>query len=471
MQEFMQKLLARLNLDLLIRYGIAAILIAVPLYPKFPLLQVPGIYVAIRIEDFLILSVSILWVIKVFPNIGKLWENKIVRAAVLFLSVALVATLSGIFFLHTISPVVGILQWGRRVEYFMGFFIAMSSIKSQKDIEFYVKCLGIVLILVFLYGAGQKHFGWPVITTQNEEYSKGIALRYVPGGHLASTFAGHYDLATYVILTSPIFVALLFLKKEALKQLININDKASRGLILFILISSFWLMVNAASRISAVSYVFSLTVTLFLLRKYKYIPVVVIVTIIFAFATSNLFDRYLNIFDVVRKKLMGLIPTAYAQSPVSKLPESTPLPVPIGLEDRSTSIRLAVEWPRAIRAFLKNPLLGTGYGSTTLATDNDYLRILGETGILGFISIFFVYFRIIWEFITKSWPRGLFSKKEIDFRTAYLAGVIGVIPGILLNALFIDVFEASKFAISFWIIIGMAVAMIAINYKTEGAKN
>src|SRR5258706_8669128 len=100
MQEFMQKLLARLNLDLLIRYGIAAILIAVPLYPKFPFLSVPGIYVSIRIEDFLILIVSILWFINNTQNLLNLWKKPIVRAIILFLATAFLATLSGIIFLH-----------------------------------------------------------------------------------------------------------------------------------------------------------------------------------------------------------------------------------------------------------------------------------------------------------------------------------------------------------------------------------
>src|SRR5258708_36479541 len=105
----MQKHLKKLDIDKLIRYGIAAILIAVPLYPKFPFLQVPGIYVSIRIEDFLILVVTILWTLKNISNLRNLWRNRIVRAMVLFLGTALLATLSGIFFLHTVTPVVGIL--------------------------------------------------------------------------------------------------------------------------------------------------------------------------------------------------------------------------------------------------------------------------------------------------------------------------------------------------------------------------
>src|SRR5205814_2283829 len=117
-----------------------------------------------------------------------------------------------------------------------------------------------------------------------------------------------------------------------------------------------------------VSYVLSLTVSLALLRKYKYIPIVVIVTLIFAFAGTNLAGRYMQIFDVLRKKI-SIVKVAYAQVPQMASP---------AVEDRSTSIRLNVEWPRAVRALTKNPLLGTGYSSITLATDNDYLRALGE---------------------------------------------------------------------------------------------
>ena len=48
----------------------------------------------------------------------------------------------------------------------------------------------------------------------------------------------------------------------------------------------------------------------------------------------------------------------------------------------------------------------------------------------------------------------------IDFRTVFLAGIIGAIPGVLLNAVFIDVFEASKFAITFWFLLGFGIAIL-----------
>lgn len=447
----MLKHIKQFNLDTIIKYGIAAILIAVPLYPKFPFLNVPGIYVSIRIEDFLILAVSILWFINNISTILKLFENRLIRVIVLFLLTTLLATLSGILFLRTATSLIGLLEWARRVEYLIGFVIAFTSIKSIKDVEFYIKCIGIVLVIVFIFGVGQKYFNFPVITTQNSEYSKGIALRYLSGTQLVSTFAGHYDLAGYVLLTSPIFVSMLFMKKISLKV---------KGIIFVVIAMSFWLMVNAASRTTTLSYVLAVSIALIILRKYKYVPIVVVITTIFAFSTSNLFDRYLNIINVIKSKLMGLMPTAYAQDIG---PTPTPAPPAPYVQDLSTAIRLNVEWPRAIRAFLKNPLLGTGYSSTTLATDNDYLRSLAETGLLGFVSLFFVFFRMLQELTVRSWPKGLFSKKEIDFRAVFLAGIIGAIPGILLNAVFIDIFEASKFAIPFWILAGFAIALVTRN--------
>src|SRR3990172_6481923 len=42
------------KLDNLLKYLTAAILLVIPLYPKFPLINIPGTYVSIRFEDFVI---------------------------------------------------------------------------------------------------------------------------------------------------------------------------------------------------------------------------------------------------------------------------------------------------------------------------------------------------------------------------------------------------------------------------------
>ena len=134
---------------------------------------------------------------------------------------------------------------------------------------------------------------------------------------------------------------------------------------------------------------------------------------------------------------------------------ATPTPIPV-FEDRSTSIRLNVEWPRALRALSKNPLLGTGYSSITLATDNDYLRMLGETGIIGFSS----FFLILANLLKKLLKYLKTTKIRSDLESVYILSFAGGFMGILINAVFIDVFEASKFAITLWLVLGMLYGKI-----------
>jgi hypothetical protein len=196
-----------------------------------------------------------------------------------------------------------------------------------------------------------------------------------------------------------------------------------------------------------------------LLKKYKALVFIVLISIVFSGFSSNLFGRYKNLIDVYSSKIKNIKIvkanffdfTVLAQE-ATLVP--TPIPAPV-FEDRSTSIRLTVEWPGAIRAFLKSPLLGTGYSSVGLAVDNDYLRLLAEVGFLGLFGFVLVIVRTLFIFASAIPLTQNFSGIKLGF----VVGAIGGIFGTLLNATFIDVFEASKFAIVFWLIIGLAVCI------------
>jgi hypothetical protein len=411
------------------KYLVTAILIVVPLFPKFPAFRIMGTYVAIRLEDFLILGTLLVFTIPIISNFRNIMRSGVARAILLFLLIGGISIFSGAFLTETINIKIGLLHWFRRIEYLSLFFIGLTYIKlngGKAFLEFVIKLLLLVNFIVFLYGFGQHYLNFPVIVTQNEEYSKGIALRWVPGSHINSTFAGHYDLASYLVLTIPIFISLFFVIKEKYTKLIL---ALSTGI-------GFWLFSVAVSRISIVAFLMATTISLFLLKKYKEIAVVVIISVIAFGFSPDLRTRYGRIIEVVRQKISSSI-VVYAQEDGNVN------------EDRSTSIRLKVEWPRAIRAFLKNPIIGTGYSSITLATDNDYLRAIGETGMLGLGSFVLIFVGLYYIF--KKYRFG----NDID--SVFVASFVGSTIGILVTAVFIDIFEASKFATIYWLMAGLTV--------------
>ncbi|KKP40669.1 hypothetical protein A2130_03780 [Candidatus Woesebacteria bacterium GWC2_33_12] len=416
------------------KFLLTALLIMIPLFPKFPLFGVSGTYVSIRLEDILIAVSSIVFLPLLIKEIKNLLNDKIIRSIIIFLFIGLVSFISAEFVTQTISPTIGLLHLVRRAEYFSLFvygYLYIKYLSKKEDIEFFVKILALIIGYIFIYGLLQRYFSFPIVITQNYEYSKGIALRWIPGSHINSTFAGHYDLANYLVLVIPIFITGLFTFKEKL-------IKVCFGTVSLF---GYWLFSNALSRISIVSFIVATSISLLLLKKYKEILIFGTISLILLGFSEGLRDRYMRIFDLIKDKISTVVVVYAEESNI--------------FEDRSTSIRLNVEWPRAIRAFSKNPLLGTGYSSISLATDNDYLRALGEVGILGFFSFILIFVNIFKLLYSTDFNGQMNNVEKIFF-----ASMVGGTIGILISALFIDIFEASKFASSYWLLMGMLVGRV-----------
>ncbi len=454
----MLKLLKKYNL-VIHKTLFTLVLLLIPLYPKFPLVNIPGTYVAIRLEDILMFIVGIYLVLTLFPKAKEVFSKKVEKSILLFIIAGFISVLSGIFITKTILPHIGLFHWVRRIEYFLPFFLSLTIPrgKVREYVSYTVKLLFAVVLYIFIFGLGQKYLSWPVIITQNLEYSKGVALRYLPGSHLISTFAGHYDMASVMVVILPIIASTFFYIKKSQKLFTGI-----------VFLFGLWLLSNSLSRISVASYFVATGVSLLVARKIKAIPVVFLISVIVLGFSSHLLDRYIRIFQVVKSKTASyeLVEGVFAEEFPQRIePQNSPSPEsraePV-FEDRSASIRINVEWPRAIRAFSKNPLLGTGYSSITLATDNDFLRLLGEVGMVGAMAFFLIFANIFLLF------KSQFSKlKKIKgMRLAFIAGMAGAFVGVFVNATFIDIFEASKFATTYFLLLGLLVTVLrSLDYE------
>lgn len=464
----MRKLFNQFNLLTVLKYCLAALLVVVPLYPKFPIFNVPGTYVAVRAEDFLIALIGLLWLGVAFKRgFTNFFKDKLNLAILIFFAAGLLSSLSSIYLTRTAPPHIVFLHWARRIEYLIPFFASVTLVKSLPRAKFLTFALFTATFFVFAFGLGQVYAKFPVISTQNEEYSKGLALQWVPGARLHSTFAGHYDLAAFLVILLPISAALFWHYKKLKNKIL---------FLMFSILPAFWLMLRAESRVSFASFLFGVAVSLWLIKKKIYIVPVIALCILSAVFFTDLGVRYKNSLQTYWQRITNtqkinfrLVQPAFAQTLTPAVPERTrnkqtesaKPQIPNIFEDRSTAIRLNVEWPRALRAFAKNPILGTGYSSITLATDNDYLRLLGETGLVGTLAFLLVILRLLQKLVA------YVRNTKRDWKYYYICGFTGGFLGLLLNATFIDVFEASKVAIIFWALAGIAVGLVERKKRSE----
>lgn len=527
----------------------------IPLFPKLPLLDIKNTWVYIRAEDFVVLFVLLSWLALLFKK--KITLNTPLTFPILiFWLVGAVATLHGILIIFpniaNVFSNVAFLSLLRHIEYMSLFFIAYQGIKDRRLIPPFITVLVGTLFAVIFYGFGQKYLGFPAYLTMNEEFAKGIPIHLSSLSRVPSTFAGHYDLAAYLVLIIPIVVSLIFGVKNWIIKII----------LAFSALLGFILLFMTVSRVSFFVLFAALFVVLFFQKKKLFlasVPVIVILGTALLILQPTLLTRFqstVSEVDVLVDAKTGVslghvnfvekeyfrdkivfqtiardkdqIPIAISNLdrndssssaivPFRRIPNNVPLvkavnvsngeslpqgtgyinlslsPVTHDLNsfyfelpgqyggqppqivviygdyivkraaayDLSFTTRFQGEWPRAIEAFKRNILFGSGYGSVSLAVDNNYLRILGEVGLLGFVSLLGVFLSL--GIYIKKFYSDIDSKLEKSFVLGFSAGVIGL----GFNAFLIDVFEASKIAFLLWMLSGVTLSILVLNQKKE----
>ncbi len=550
----MNKLIAFIKNNIL--FLISLFLLAfIPLYPKIPMVDIRNTWVYVRLEDFIVLFVLLFWVALLFLKKINL-KTPLTMPIFIFWSIGIVATLHGILLIFpkiaNVFPNVAFLSLLRHIEYMSLFFIAFQGMKNKKYLPFIVAALVISLIAVIGYGFGQKYLGFPAYLTMNEEFAKGTPIQLSQLSRVPSTFAGHYDLAAYLVLIIPIIVSLFF----------GIKNLLLKFVLLVTSIFGFILLFMTVSRVSFFVLLVSLFIVLFFQKKKLVlisIPIILVSSILILSFQTSLFDRFKSTVkevdvlvdaktgesvghvkfvnqeyfknkivlqkNVKDKEELNRALTGDKNDPLASptaildhkyIPEKVPLVVATNIStgenlpqgtgyinlllspvvnrldsffyefppnakekigadhlvlhgdfivkraaayDMSFTTRFQGEWPRALDAFNRNILLGSGYGSVSLAVDNNYLRLLGEVGLLGLIS-FLAIFLSFGVYVKKIWP-DIDSKIAKSFILGFVAGVIGL----ALNATLIDVFEASKIAFVLWILMGLAFATLVLYQK------
>lgn len=542
----MKKILAWLDKNILTLLT-GVLIVVIPLYPKIPLSDlIEGYIVRLRLEDILILFTCAVWGVQLLRRKITFPNTLVAKLIMIYLGVAVLSSLSAIFLTKTVPLFPEhllklALHLFRRFEYFSLFFIAYSGIRDRRDLINLLKVGFVTLVLVVLYGFGQKYLYWPAFSTMNREFSKGIRLYLSPTSRVMSTFGGHYDYGAYLMMLLSFLVSSIWLVKQRMVKL---------GLSVVALLA-YWSFILTASRTSFIGYLGGITAIAVILVKFRGLKwslkqwaTTMAISMVIMIFFGDLSERFYQMvqspqaiqkfvpwmetgkieekmyavknfgyrLEAWKKNLLNPVTSEppkdsistdqLAQVAVSSdIPPSPtkPLPPDVTKEEDdnrvtistssgtttkttgggysenalkyglSVAIRLDALWPRAIEGFKRNPLLGSGFSTLTKtyndeftqaeSTDNDYLRLLGETGILGMIS--FLSIPLILAFI---FYRHLKQSSTPLYQIIYL-GAIGAIVGLLINATYIDVFESSKVAYTLWIVAALVLRATEIEDK------
>lgn len=505
-----------------------------PIYPKVPLADIlPGYIVRLRIDDVMIAFTSLVWFMQLIRRKIKL-SSPLTTMIGLYLLVGLISCFSAIYYTQTVPEsaphiVKLFLHYGRRIEYFSLFFIMFSAIKKRIHVIAMLGLFAASTLVVGLYGVGQKYFYWPVYSTMNREFSKGLRLYLTEHARVQSTFGGHYDFAAFLVIALPMLLMMsFFFKQKWIKIVMYVS-----------FLIGLWGLMMTSSRSSFLAYVAAVLIFMIFLAFRKGIIwsasrtfVIFSITIVFFMYFGDLLDRFGQIFkdNSAFSALQNSVADAkkITQNPVIEVPKdaisiddvekaaiaaaaqdaikqgvvdsSDTMPavaqqlppdvydnipaqviatksargkdievvIPRVFSDNahrlglSAAIRLDTLWPFAIRGFLRNPLFGSGYSTLTKytndefteaeSTDNDFLRTLGETGGLGFIT----FYGIMIIAMLKLWKDARTHDDELISLFAMVFTAITI--GLFVNGVYIDVFVSSKVIETYWTLAGFMLA-------------
>lgn len=452
----------------------------IPLWPKIPFMDVEYTYINIRYEDLFVAIVYIIFAIELLRRKLTLKKNIFLTLILAYWGVVFASTFIGHYVLHTVPVLnIGLLHAFRRIEYMLPFIIFFTAVHNARQFRIYLYGAMLALAGVGIYGLGQKFLGFPAYLTMNPVFSTGIPLNLTEESRLASTFGGHYDLAAFLVLLIPMSLGLVIIGKK---------------MFITLYLLALLMLGYTASRTSSIAYAASTIPYVLWMRRFKLLLIVLASSILLILFAKDLTARFKKTFTVrvifvntktganavaqkqskdelpagnvyvklkgdelkkkqaeelLRKQLeaatkSGVLTASEAAAIASGSGQAQDVTAVSGVAlDISSTTRIQVEWPRAIAAFKKNPVSGTGPSSITEATDNGFLRALGETGILGFMLLYGIVFMLQLHFFKAAY------RIQGVMKPLLLAVIFGT-GGLMINTLYIDILEASKIAFFVW---------------------
>lgn len=407
---------------------------AIILLPKMNMVPIPGTYIAIRSEDFLLIFVSLTALFYSLLKGKAFTMPKMIFPILFFIFATFLSLIMGIHQNTIINAQLGYLFFLRRIEYIIPFFLAywifdegdIAKIKNVFLATFVITAA--IAVMQYFQMIGGFYLG---------EYISAV------GERIFSTFSGPYEYAFYLAIIFSFCLVEYF--------------RENKGRILAVLIPAYYLLLLTAARITIASFFVGAVILAFMEKKLKLLLILLTaVLIVSLIASPNIAKgRFFTLFGQENLPLLtGAIEDGGALQPDL---QSKELLQSEGI-DLSTVYR-GIKWVSIFRQYMNYPVFGLGPSAFGEAVDGNYLRVLAENGIVGFLA--FVW--LMGSILIVSY-RGYKNDRGDELSREYSLFIFVSVLIFLINALVTDVFEASKFAILFWFLTGILFKVV----KKEG---
>lgn len=366
-----------------------------------------GRAVKIRIDDIFIMIIFFGWIAKMAINkeLGLLKTTRLNTPIMAYIVICCFASFLGIAAGRT-NLKSAIFYLFKYIEYFLLFFMVANTLKEQRQAKRYIFFLLLTCFLVLIYASGQ------VDSRVSAPFESG------KGGE-PNTLAG------YLILMMSIMAAfMLYPSSLRIKVLLMIVLGVSGVVFLRTLSRSGWISIFPAAMVfvflSDRAQKFQMLVAL--------LAIAVILPIV---APQSVRDRVKETFTPYREYQVGQ--------------------KKFGV-DESTTARID-SWKVGINRWMYKPVFGYGIPAGAVI-DNQYMRVLNETGIIGFglfMWLLFTIFSIAWE--------GFTTAGEDKFKKSVSLGLMAGFAGLCLLSCSAAVFIIIRIMEPFWFLVAIVTML------------
>ncbi|MCK9594967.1 MAG: O-antigen ligase family protein [Candidatus Omnitrophica bacterium] len=395
--------------------ALVIILFSMLLSPELRAGDVPSRAINIRVEDMLIFVVFLGWMAKmaVRKELGFLRKNPLNSPILIYSTICVISSLLGLMEGRIVLKE-SVLYLLKYFEYFLLFFMVSNNLRTSRQARIYIFLLFVTCFVVCVLAWLQMPSGQRLSTPFEE------------GGGEPNTLAG------YLILMMAMILAFLFYAKRH-------NHK--------LLWSSFFCFaaipfVFTLSREGWFSFFPMILAFIFLHKKSRFLMIMALIVgvIVFPyFMPKKVYDRVQDTFE--KHKTYHLLGKSFTVS-------------------ESTAARIDA-WEQGFTKLAQRPILGSGVpGGGTI--DNQYTRVLTETGTLGFLTFSWIVL-LLFRLANKT-----YREMDDDFSKAVSLGLMCGFVGLLAQSLGAAVFVLIRIMEPFWFLAAIVTVLPEIVAEEKG---